>query len=302
MTCYNPIVAYQRQDCCNSNGKKSIVFGAVPMRGTWKVVFLPCGQCIGCRLARSRDWAMRCVHESKLHKQNCYLTLTYDEQHVPYSTKTGEQTLVKKHLQDFMKRLRKHLEPLKVRFYACGEYGETTHRPHYHVILFGYDFPDKVFHTISKDGNPYYISPSLEKIWSHGQCLVANVTFETCAYVARYVTKKLTGEPAKVAYDGIVPEFVNMSRRPGIGKDWLDKYISDVYPYDEVVIDGRVLHPPRYYDDQYEKINPDSLAAIKEKRIAKAEKHSYELYQTGRLDQKRLYQELKRKDFKREGV
>lgn len=298
-----------RIDQCNSNGKKAIVFGNPPARGKWKTVFLPCGQCIGCRLAKSREWAMRCVHEGSLHKQNCYLTLTYDDDHVPWSPVTGEQTLVKSHLQDFMKRLRYHLSEkfgVKVRFFACGEYGEETHRPHYHMILFGFDFPDKVLYKFSKDGQPYYSSQMLNEIWSHGLCVVANVTFESCAYVSRYVTKKLSGEPAKEAYEGILPEFVNMSRRPGIGQNWFRKYYSDVYPYDEVLINSngksRLMRPPRYYDNLFEQLDPDTLEIIKEKRIAKGEKKAWELSERGRLEAKEKYQLLKTKDFKRSGI
>lgn len=306
MTCYSPLFAWQRVDRCNSNGKKTIVFGDPSPTGKWKQVQLPCGQCIGCRLAHSKMWATRCVHESKMHSKNCYLTLTYNDDNVPWSTSTGEQTLVKKHMQDFLKRLRFHLakDDIEIRFFGCGEYGETTHRPHYHIIIFGYDPPDKVFYTISKDGNPYYFSPFLDSVWKHGTVIVAGVTYESCAYVARYVTKKLTGDPAKVAYDGIQPEFVNMSRRPGIAKDWFDKYYKDVYPYDEVIIDGRKLRPPRYYDEKYELIDPATLESIKEKRICKAERAmlSDETYKAGRLDRKRQYQEEKYKDFKRSGV
>lgn len=297
-----------RTDRCNSNGKKTIVFGNPPARGQWKTVFLPCGQCIGCRLARSRDWALRCVHEASLHAANCYLTLTYDDKHVPWSSVTGEQTLVKKHLQDFLKRLRFHLdkENIKVRFFACGEYGELTHRPHYHLILFGYDFPDKFFYKLSKDGQPYYISSMLNSIWSHGDCVVAGVTFESCAYVSRYVTKKITGSAAEEVYEGIQPEFVNMSRRPGIGSSWFEKYSTDVYPYDEVIVHGnngtRRMHPPRYYDKLYEQMPGNSLETIKEKRIERGERKAWEITQLGRLDAKEKYILEKTKDFKRSGI
>lgn len=249
---------------------------------------------------------MRCVHESKLHEKNCYLTLTYDNDHVPYSHVTGEQTLVKKHLQDFMKRLRYYLGDTKVRFFACGEYGENTHRPHYHVIIFGYDFEDKVLYKFSKDNFPYYYSPTLNKIWSHGLCVVADVTFSSCAYVARYITKKITGEAAKDVYEGIQPEFVNMSRRPGIGKLWFDKYSSDVYPYDEVVINDngkyRKMSPPRYYDNLYSENHVDEFAQIKDKRIERAERKVHELFESGRMDAKEKYQKLKFKDFERNGI
>ena len=243
------------------------------------------------------------MHESKQHLQCSYLTLTYDDDNVPWSSKTGEQTLVKKHLQDFMKRLRFHLDPIKVRFFACGEYGEETHRPHYHIILFGYDFPDKYFYKLSKDGFPYYISPMLTSIWGKGYCSVAAVSFETCAYVARYVTKKLTGEVGKEAYEGIQPEFVNMSRRPGIGKDWYDQYKSDLYPYDEAIFNGngktRVMRVPRYYDKLLEQEDPELLASIKDKRLERGERKAWELCQRGRLQDKEKYQVNKSKDFKR---
>ncbi len=251
---------------------------------------------------------MRCVHEASQHPANCYLTLTYDDAHVPWSPVTGEQTLVKKHLQDFLKRLRFHLdkENIKVRFFACGEYGEDTHRPHYHLILFGYDFPDKFFYKLSKDGQPYYASPTLNKIWSHGLCVVAGVTFESCAYVSRYVTKKITGDAAEEVYQGIQPEFVNMSRRPGIGSNWFEKYSSDVYPYDEVILHGnsgtRRMHPPRYYDKLYEQMPGNSLEAIKEKRIERGERKAWEITQKGRLEAKEKYILEKTKDFKRSGI
>ena len=302
MVCYNPLSGWMR-DTAKSNGKRAIVFGNPPSRGKWKKVFLPCGQCIGCRLAKSREWALRCMHESKQHLQCSYLTLTYDDDNVPWSSKTGEQTLVKKHLQDFMKRLRFHLDPIKVRFFACGEYGEETHRPHYHIILFGYDFPDKYFYKLSKDGYPYYISPMLTSIWGKGYCSVAAVSFETCAYVARYVTKKLTGDVGKEAYEGIQPEFVNMSRRPGIGKDWYDQYKSDLYPYDEAIFNGngktRVMRVPRYYDKLLEQEDPELLASIKDKRLERGERKAWELCQRGRLQDKEKYQVNKSKDFKR---
>ena len=157
MVCYHPITAYQLRQC-KSNGKKAIVFGAPPTQ-PFDVVNLPCGQCIGCRLERSRQWAVRCMYEASLHTCNSFLTLTYDDDHIRWSPVTGEQTLYKRDLQLFMKRLRKHLEPLKVRFFACGEYGDNTYRPHYHVILFGYDFrSDRRLYKLSNAGFPYYIS------------------------------------------------------------------------------------------------------------------------------------------------
>lgn len=306
MTCYHPLAAFMSEKS-NSNGKRTIVFSP-PTRGKWREVYLPCGQCIGCRLRRSRDWAMRCVHEAKQYSQNCYLTLTYDDDHVPWSNVTGEQTLYKKHMQDFMKRLRERLRPLKIRFFGCGEYGEETFRPHYHIIIFGWYPDDTVFYKFSKDGFAYFNSSFLDDVWTHGRVIVADVTFESCAYVARYVTKKITGEAAKVKYEGIQPEFVNMSRRPGIGLEWFQKFYNDIYPYDEVIVDGRRLQPPRYYDDKYAEMYPLELEKLKEKRIEKANVHYEENYldrhfnADHRLDRREIYMQNKTKDFKRSGL
>lgn len=292
MVCYHPLTAYQLKKS-KPNGKKAIVFSPPGIGQSYDVIQLPCGQCIGCRLERSRQWAIRCMHEASFHSSNCFLTLTYDDEHIRWSSITGEQTLFKRDLQLFMKRLRKYVFPLKVRFFACGEYGDITFRPHYHVILFGFDFPDKRLYKLSSAGFPYYISDTLNKLWSLGYCLVANVTFDSCAYVARYVTKKLNGEAGKLKYEGIQPEFINMSRRPGIGSDWFNKYHSDVYPYDRVIIVDndkvRKLRPPRYYDKLYDDMNHDEMELIKLKRVAQAQLHEQELSVAGRLEAKEKF-------------
>ncbi len=294
-----------RTDCCKPNGKRAIVFSEPPRKGTWELVFLPCGQCIGCRLKRSRDWAIRCVHEMKMHNQNCYLTLTYDDNHVPWSNVTGEQTLFQKHLTDFLKRLRYYLKDVKIRYFACGEYGDETFRPHYHVIIFGWRPDDIVFYKPSKDGFYYYFSEFLDSVWTHGRVIVADATYETCAYVARYVTKKLNGDAGKEKYEGIQPEFVTMSRRPGIGLEWFKKFYKDIYPYDEVIVNGRSHSAPRYYDEKFSEIDANVLDAIKSKRIEKANRTFDENYGdyfnlgSHRLERRELYQLNKTKEFKR---
>lgn len=302
MVCYHPITAYQLHQS-KPNGKKAIVFGVPDSRYSYDVINLPCGQCIGCRLERSRQWATRCVHEASLHAQNCFLTLTYDDEHIRWSSVTGEQTLYKRDLQLFMKRLRKYIEPIKVRFFACGEYGDSSNRPHYHVILFGYDFPDKRLYKLGNNGYPYYISDILNKLWTHGYCMVAAVSFDSCAYVARYITKKLNGEAGKLKYEGIQPEFINMSRRPGIGAGWFEKYSSDVYPYDRVIIvdddKTRKLRPPRYYDKLYDEMNHEEMELIKLKRVAQAKLHEQEIYTPGRLEAKEKFKLAQIKSLER---
>jgi len=225
---------------------------------------LPCGRCIGCRLERSRQWAVRIVHESKLSDENSFLTLTYDEEHLPKN-----KSLSVEDCQRFLKRLRKKLYPQKVRFFLCGEYGEKLKRPHYHAILFGYDPRDKI--PISDGTHPLFESPFLTETWGKGSVILGSVTFESAAYVANYATKKITGKPAAEHYRGLRPEFLLMSRRPGIGRSWFEKFQSDVYPSDQVISRGAACRPPRYYDNLIEKTNPDILAAIKKTRQAQAQ-------------------------------
>lgn len=304
MVCYHPIAAWQSR-APKANGKKLIIFGApAPARvNEFEPINLPCGQCVGCRLDRSKQWAIRCVHEAKYHAANSFLTLTYDNSHVPWSSITGEQTLCKRDLQLFFKRLRKAIYPTKVRYFACGEYGDTTNRPHYHVILFGYDFSDSRFvHQVTPSGI-LWRSDKLNEIWGNGHCVIANVTFDTCAYTARYILKKTTGEAAEERYEGIEPEYTVMSRRPGIAYQWFEDYKNDVYPYDRVVLiddeKARVCRPPKYYDRLYDLECPDVMADIKARRIEKAKSKEAELYDANRMLAKEQFKLQQIKKLKR---
>lgn len=240
-------------------------------------VTIACGQCIGCRLERSRQWAMRCVHESSLHEDNSFITLTYADDHVPIGG-----SLVKKHFQDFIKRLRWHLNKkhnTKIRYYACGEYGSQYERPHYHSCIFGWDFPDKYLWS-TRRGVKLYRSPTLETLWPVGFSTVGDVTFESAAYTARYIVKKITGELAAETYEridtttgeihSITPEYTTMSLRPAIGKDWFETFTDDVYPSDFVIMRGKKLKPPRYYNGLYELSHPTEMLSIKKARIRSA--------------------------------
>lgn len=272
MPCYHPMLAYRSKDGKNENGKWPIVFD--PKEGySDMTVKLPCGQCIGCRLERSRQWAVRCMHEAQMHDQSCFVTLTFNDFHV-------RNTLVKRDFQLFMKRLRKAIEPDKVRYFHCGEYGDMYSRPHHHACLFGFDFPDKVYWK-TKNGVDLYISAMLQSLWtdpktktSLGYCTIGNVTFESAAYVARYVLKKKFGAQAKEVYKERIPEYVTMSRRPGIGSTWFEKFSSDVYPSDEVVVRKKIMcKPPKYYDRIYDQIEAISFEAVKRERAKQAHKH-----------------------------
>lgn len=221
---------------------------------------IPCGQCMACRLERSRQWAVRCLHESSLHEANSFVTLTYANEHLPPNL-----SLDVRPFQLFMKRLRKQTGA-KIRFFACGEYGEKYGRPHYHACLFGYDFADKKIHSENHRQEPLFTSSLLDSVWQQGHCLIGSVTFDSAAYVARYVTKKITGPAAAAHYGERRPEFTLMSRRPGIGQAWLHKFKTDVYPHDLVLVNGKRTKPPRYYDTWLENTDPLAYEALKNKR------------------------------------
>jgi len=267
--CYHPLEGY-RSIHPNSNGKYPIHFDRGQSNGI--VQTIPCGQCIGCKLDRSLSWAIRCHHEAQLHENNCFITLTYDEANLPQFG-----SLEPYHFQLFMKRLRKHFEPLKIRYFHCGEYGEKLGRPHYHACVFGLDLPDKQFYK-KINGVPLFTSPLLDKIWGKGITTVGDVTFESAAYVARYILKKITGDAASKHYlsgvvdystgaiETLLPEYTTMSRRPGIASAWYDEFKSDVFPSDEVIIKGKQLKPPRYYQQIYQRENPEEYDQLLEKR------------------------------------
>lgn len=269
MPCYHPLKAWRAPPLYQRRGG-DVVFND-PHDANYKPIQVACGQCIGCRLERSRQWALRCVHEASLYDDNCFLTLTYDDDHLPLNGSLNVEDF-----QLFMKRLRKSIEPAKVRFFQCGEYGSLFERPHHHCILFGYDFPDKELISVNL-GNRVYKSDILSDLWSKGFCSIGSVTFESAAYVARYILKKVTGDAADDHYHGRKPEYITMSRRPGLAACWFDRYGSDVYPKDFVTIrDGLRCHPPKYYDKLYERNHFDELAQIKIKRQSVMDSPEYQ--------------------------
>ncbi len=264
MACYYPLDGW-RSRTVNASGKRSIVFelkyGFLDMPVT-----VPCGRCVGCKLEKSRQWAMRCMHEASLYEENCFVSLTYDEEHLPPGG-----SLDKSAFQKFMKRLRKKYDSQRIRFYHAGEYGDTFGRPHYHCILFGFDFSDKVGVGV-RNGFPVWRSASLEALWSFGISEIGSVTFESAAYVARYITKKITGDKADEYYGGRQPEYATMSRggrgkgSGGIGKEWFEKFKCEVYAADSVIVRGKEVKPPRFYDGCFELNDPEQMRAVKRAR------------------------------------
>lgn len=259
MPCYHPLQAYKAKS--QDADKISIVFSR-PRSWRGETLDLPCGRCVGCRLERSRQWAVRCVHEASLYDRNCFLTLTYDDKHLPPNL-----SLDKTHFQKFMKRVRKKYGQ-GIRYYHCGEYGEEMGRPHYHALLFNHAFSDQKRFS-ERNGITIYTSDALSELWPYGFAVSGEVTFESAAYVARYIMKKITGDMAEGHYGGRLPEYTTMSRGSkklgtgGIGKGWFDKFDEDVYPHDRVIVRGYPARPPRFYDVLLGRKDPALLAWLK---------------------------------------
>lgn len=220
------------------------------------------------------------MHEAQVHESKCpcgcqllggvprnsFVTLTYGPEHLPV-----DLGLDVSHFQKFVKRLRKKTW---FRYFHCGEYGDKNLRPHYHALLFGEDFAADRYVVRRSNGYVYWSSPTLEKAWGMGHVLIGNVSFQSAAYCARYSLKKVGGAAADEHYrrgDVIVPrEYTTMSRRPGIGAAWLAKYGSDVYPSDEVRMNGKKFPVPKFYDRQVEKVDPAFMEGVRKARVRRA--------------------------------
>lgn len=260
------------------------------LRAGNSAIDVPCGRCTGCRLAKARDWAIRSHHEASLHDASSFITLTYDDQHLP-----SDYSVHKRVWQLFMMRLRERILPRQIRFLACGEYGGQSLRPHYHALIFGYDFPDKTIITsLNNRKNPLYKSEELSSLWTYGFSSIGTANYRTAGYTARYALKKIgdatrlpTGaapqaaseasEPAGHRYNMVhplsgrlvlqKPEFMLMSRRPGLGRGWFDKFKDDIFPCDFIVIDGTKHPVPAYYTKLLEE---DEQLKIKRARVKAA--------------------------------
>lgn len=207
------------------------------------------------------------MHESSLHSDNSFVTLTYDDDKLPFR---GQ--LRYRDVQLFLKRLRKQGG---FRFFCTGEYGEVFFRPHYHLALFGYWPTDAEKFSMDSD---YWDSKSLESVWGHGRVCVGKLTFDSAAYIAGYCVKKVTGRAAPDHYRRfdehgeyqLKPEFARMSLRPAIGRRWVEKYADEVYPGDFVVSRGFKAPPPRYYDKVLEQVDPRLLEDVEYDRLQKS--------------------------------
>lgn len=295
MPCYHLIKVYRSKEGRNKGtGKWPITFDKTKGYEDLQIV-IPCGKCIGCRLEKSRNWAMRCEKEAQLHDENYFLTLTYNEDNCNMSLNREDITkFLKKIRQDLIRKNGKS----DFKYFQCGEYGDLLQRPHHHICLFNYSIDDKVFIKAHK-GNNYYVSPYIEKKWKHGFHWISDFSFETAAYTARYVCKKITGEKAEEHYQGRMPEYVTMSRRPAIAYDWYKKYANGIYDNDKIVIrNNYTCKPPRYFDKKFEEFDREEFERVKIKRKIKQRKlnidDSPERLEAGEYIKNNKYKTLKR--------
>lgn len=296
MACYHPLVAYDvTAKTATCQDKKKIIFNPHPflaesLRRDGRQLLLPCGQCIGCRLDYSREWANRCMLELPYHDQAWFVTLTYDDAHVPKTftcdLASGEviapaMTLRARDFQLFLKLLRRHFPDDKIRFFGCGEYGTESLRPHYHVILFGLHLDDLTLYKRSELGYNYFNSEKLSRCWidgatgeQRGYVVAGNVSWDTCAYVARYMLKKQKGATKDIyAQLGIEPEFSRMSRKPGIAHQYYVDH-PEIWQFDKINVctpsGGRSFPHPTYLRRLYEIDDPVSASLFNDKRKIRA--------------------------------
>lgn len=319
MSCYKPLIRLYNPDDREQSGRVYSLARFSQLSGKQlryedlmynpKVMLIPCGQCIGCRIRQREDWTTRIELEARDYPREevWFITLTYDDDHVPgmivktgeimrkvqYTWKPGEkrpssvQILLYEDIQKFLKRLRKAYKG-KLRYFVAGEYGEQTARPHYHMILYGWRPTDlKNLYKIHHNG--YYTSKWLSDIWGMGQIQIAQAVPETYRYVAGYVTKKMyeiDGKKANAYYElGQTKPFACMSLKPGLGDHYYQEHKAEIWRQGYIqCTNGKQAQIPRYYEKQMEAENPQRLWRIKQNR------------QKNAIEQKRL--QLECQDYK----
>lgn len=278
MSCYNPLLAVPPHP--NSLDRRYKILGSwrrlsseflptvVEAGEVLMPVQIPCGHCVGCKLDYSKMWANRIVLESMNYDNNFFLTLTYDDSHLP--TVKGIPSLRFDDFSEFVKRLRsyykRNFDVDGIRFFAASEYGSMSFRPHYHACFFNLCILDLEYYSTTSLGDILYTSPTLERLWSHGFVVIGELTYESAAYTARYCVKKVVDR-----CDDFLPiesERVRMSRRPGIASDYfIDKGI-EIYENDGKIYlpDGKLGTIPRYYQNKLKEIDERVVSVYKSKK------------------------------------
>lgn len=228
---------------------------------------VPCGRCIACRVSKTREWAVRLVNELEAHKCASFITLTYDPEHLP-----KDNGLQKRDLQLFWKRLRKEVNYDRLRYFACGEYGDKYGRPHYHAVLYGLGC-DSSSNKLVSDA------------WGLGLTHSGNVTYQSARYVAQYCQKKLSGQMAENKYQGRQAPFALMSK--GIGLDYALKNAESIQKNLCVKIDGKPVGLPRYYrkkiDIDLDKLTRKAIERQKEEEDFVRRRSKEHISDTGNL-------------------
>lgn len=260
MACFKPLEGYPTSD-----GR--LVFSRPPGH-SGRVQPIPCRQCIGCRLDYATQWGVRMMDEAACHEWNWFLTLTYSDENLP-----PHGSLRPRDMQLFWKRVRK--AGLSGRHGEVGEYGETTGRPHYHAAAFGLELDDLVLFQKNERGEPLWTSRRLEELWPHGHSLVGMLTMDSARYIAGYMVRD-TRAKDEGRYDVLdlstgdlvprVPPYFRMSRRPGIGAPFLDRFFGDVFPRDQRRVGNQLMAVPSYYHKRLEVLNPEMAESVKAKR------------------------------------
>lgn len=319
MSCYKPLIRLYNPDDREQSGRVYSLARFSQLSGKQlkyedlmynpKIMLIPCGQCIGCRIRQREDWTTRIELEARDYPKEevWFITLTYDDDHVPgMITKTGEimrkvqytwkpgekrpssiQILLYEDIQKFLKRLRKAYRG-KLRYFVAGEYGEQTARPHYHMVLYGWR-PTDLENLYKIHHNGYYNSKWLAELWGMGQIQIAQAVPETYRYVAGYVTKKMyeiDGKKANQYYElGQTKPFACMSLKPGLGDHYYQEHKAEIWRQGYIQCsNGKKAQIPRYYEKQMEAENPERLWRIKQTR------------QKNAIEQKRL--QLEGQDYK----
>lgn len=239
--------------------------------GSFRGRRVPCSKCVECGLSKSRTWAVRCMHEASVHSCNSYVTLTYSDEFLPVGgsldgpipfPRPGAKPGA---FAEFVKRLRARREVESVRYFHAGEYGADNQRPHYHALLFGVDFPDKV-QVATRQGFPIFGSSELEDLWPFGFAEIGSVTFESAQYVAKYCVKKALAGGKYGFGDNREREYITMSRRPGIGSEWVSRFAAEVVRFGSVMLRDVEVDVPRFYVD---KLSEAQQEVIKARRARK---------------------------------
>lgn len=280
MSCTSPVAGY-----LGAEGRFVVDVRKSPSKAPMEV---PCGRCMSCRIARAADWGLRGAHELTQHSCGSFLTLTYSDEHVPW-----DYSVSKRPVQLFNDRLRKAIAPRRMRFIACGEYGDQEKRPHYHIAVFGYDFcEDRKAVKRTARGDLLYSSELLAKLWPFGWSWIGELNSRTVSYIAQYTTKKVGGVPAEDHYTRVSPvsgkvcrvepEFLLCSNRPGVGYGWAAKFHMDWIDSGFVVHDGEKRRVPHYYSAKLRKrlvaenVSLPSDRMMKERGLAKRAAHPEE--------------------------